>query len=375
LLIFTVGLLDYYRKFQDRSESEIQADLDARRAARRTQQLSRKTALDLASTTWPEPIGTDVVGAIIHAARGQLAWYADPHAQSLRSVLAQHHGIETSQIVAGNGAAELLRSALGLVVDAADEIVMPWPGPGLHAGLIAQSGAHAVAASRSSNSALQNLRDALSSSTKAYVLCNPNDPTGEHISAAQIAALADTLGPEIWIFIDEAYIHFQTHEPEDAVLKLVHDYPNIVVFRTFSKAYGLASLRIGYAVASMESTRLLEAMEPVWGLNALSQTAAERAVRAGQPEIARRRADVAAQRTRILDELAGLACDAPNSQTNFLWLHTPRLNGVDFYQSLAEEGIAVAPTNMLEKTGSVRASLRDENTTEVLLQALRTICG
>jgi histidinol-phosphate aminotransferase len=370
-----VGLLDYYRKFQDRSESEIQAGLNARRTARRTQQLSRKTALDLASTTWPEPIGTDVVSAIIHAARGQLAWYADPHAHSLRTALAQHHALEVAQIVAGNGSAELLHTALGLVVDEGDEVVMPWPGPGLHAGLIARSGAEAVAASRSGKSTVEDLCDVLSTKTKAYVICNPNDPTGEHISASEIASLADTVGPQVWIFIDEAYIHFQTHESEDAVLGLVDNYPNIVIFRSFSKAYGLASVRSGYAIASMESTRLLEAMEPVWGINALSQTAAERALRAGQAEIARRRASVAAQRTRILDELAGLACDAPDSHANFLWLHTPRLNGVDFYHSLAEQGIAVAPTSTLETTGSVRASVRDHGSTEVLLEALRMICG
>src|ERR671935_2078471 len=155
--------------------------------------------------------------------------------------------------------------------------------------------------------------------TRAVVLCNPNDPTGTYLPADDVRRLARALPEHVHLLVDEAYIQFQDVEPEDSVLRLVDELERVVVFRTFSKVYGISGLRCGYAVAAAGATRLLDAIAPALGVNALTQAAVEYALRFGEDEIGRRRELVIEQRRRIERALPELPVDAPESQANFIW--------------------------------------------------------
>ena len=112
------------------------------------------------------------------------------------------------------------------------------------------------------------------------VICNPNDPTGEHVTSTELGELMTALPDGVHVLLDEALVHFQDVEPVDACLRLVDAFPRLLVVRTFSKVYGLSGLRVGYAVSS--DAKLLAAIAPVLGVNALSQAAVEHALRTGR---------------------------------------------------------------------------------------------
>ena len=138
------------------------------------------------------------------------------------------------------------------------------------------------------------------------------------------------------VLLDEALVHFQDVEDVDACLRLVEAFPRLLVVRTFSKAYGLSGLRVGYAVSGDAS--LLAAVAPVLGVNALSQAAVEHALRTGDAEIDRRRQAVSRERARLLDALAELPVDVSPSQANFVWLTARGMSGDQLAHTPAPPG-------------------------------------
>jgi histidinol-phosphate aminotransferase len=145
------------------------------------------------------------------------------------------------------------------------------------------------------------------------------------------------------------------------------------VVRTFSKVYGISGLRCGYAVGATGATRLLDAVAPALGVNALTQAAVEYALRFGDDEIDRRRNLVVEQRRRLERALHDLPVDAPDSQANFVWLHATGLTGSQLAGHLKNEGVEVAAGGPLGADDHVRASIRGAVATDRLLAALEKL--
>ena len=202
------------------------------------------------------------------------------------------------------------------------------------------------------------------------VLCNPNDPTGAYLPAEAVASLASRLPERVHLLVDEALVHFQDAEAVDAVLRLTDALPNTLVIRTFSKIYGLSGLRAGYAVGSSASTGLLDAISPVLGVNALTQSAVVHALKIGGPEIERRRLAVIEQRSRLLDALRDMPVEPCDSQANFVWLKARDLSGTELAGRLRRDGVLVAPGGPLGADDHVRITVRNAAATDRLLAAL-----
>ncbi len=149
----------------------------------------------------------------------------------------------------------------------------------------------------------------------------------------------------------------------------------MIVFRTFSKIYGMAGLRAGYAVASPSASELLGAIAPALGVNALTQAAIAHALKIADPEVKRRRELVLEQRGRLLQALHDLPVDAPESQANFVWLHAANLSGAELAARLEGKGVLVAAGGPLGADDHVRASVRGAAATERLLSALSQALG
>jgi histidinol-phosphate aminotransferase len=366
-----MGLLDYYRQFEDIDQEEWNRGLRERRAREKAAALQRVAKVDLSGTEWPDMPGSEVVNAAIARARGRVNGYPDRHASGIRSLLAERHGVAPEQIVVGNGAAELLQAAAFALLAPGDELVTAWPSYPLYPLMASRAGARPVAVELSGGRAdSAALFHAVSDRTRALVLCNPNDPSGTYLPAAEVRRLAAALPEHVHLLVDEAYIQFQDFEPEDSVLRLVDELERVVVFRTFSKIYGISGLRAGYALGSAQAGRLLDAIAPALGVNALTQAAVEYALRFGEDEIARRRELVIEQRRRIERALHDLPVDAPASQANFVWLHATGLTGSELAARLEQSGVIVAPGGPLGADDHVRASIRGAAATDRLLEAL-----
>jgi histidinol-phosphate aminotransferase len=364
-----LGLLDYYRQFEDVDQEEWNQGLRERRAQEKATALQRVVTVDLSSTEWPDMPNSEVVNAAIARARGRVNGYPDRLASGIRAALAERHGVAAEQIVVGNGAAELLQASAFALLRPGDELVTPWPSYPLYPLMASRAGARPVAVEGGSAS----VYDAVGDATRVVVLCNPNDPTGTYLLADDVRRLAAALPEHVHVLVDEAYIQFQDMEPEDSVLRLVDELERVLVFRTFSKIYGISGLRAGYAVGSAAAGRLLDAIAPALGVNALTQAAVEHALHFGADEIRRRRELVIEQRRRLETAPHDLAVNAQPSQANFLWLSAPGLTGSELSARLEQKGVIVAPGGPLGADDHVRAAVRGAAATDRLVAALREL--
>jgi histidinol-phosphate aminotransferase len=371
-----VGLLDYYRQFEDVDQEEWNRGLRERRAQEKALALERVATIDLSGTEWPDLPNSEVVNAAIARARGRVNGYPDRHASGIRTLLAERHGVAPEQIVVGNGAAELLQAAAFALLAPGDELVTPWPSYPLYPLMASRAGARPVSVELARGRAdTAALFDAVGSATRAVVICNPNDPTGTYMDSHALGELIGSLPEHVHVLLDEAYIQFQDVEAEDACLRLVDAFPRLLVFRTFSKIYGLSGLRAGYVVGSAASADVLSVLAPALGISVLTQAGLAQALKIGDAEIERRRALVIEQRTRLLRALHDLPVDAPDSQANFVWLHASGLTGAQLTGALEKAGVIVAPGGPLGADDHVRASIRGAAATDRLLAALATATG
>jgi histidinol-phosphate aminotransferase len=367
-----MGLLDYYRQYDDVDPEEINRGLRERRRREKMLALQEVPVLDLSSTEWPDFPHSEIMNAAIYAARGRVNSYPDRHSKEIRRQLAERHGVEPEQIVLGNGAAELLQATALVLIHRGDELVTPWPSYPLYPLMAQRAGGRPVAVDlRGGRADLDAVRDAVGDDTRVVVICNPNDPTGTYVTADELGGLASSLPDHVHLLVDEAFVEFQDVEPRDAVLQLVDAFPRMLVFRTFSKIWGLSGLRAGYAVGSRASGELLGSIAPALGVNVLTQAGICYALGMDESAIEKRRALVIEQRRRILDELHDLPVDAPDSQANFVWLHAAELSGAALAARLEDKRVLVAPGGPLGADDCVRASIRYAGATGRLLSALR----
>jgi histidinol-phosphate aminotransferase len=213
--------------------------------------------------------------------------------------------------------------------------------------------------------------EALTARTRAIVICNPNDPTGEYMRSEQLGALLAALPEDVYVLLDEALVHFQDAEEMNACLRLVDAFSRLLVVRTFSKIYGLSGLRAGYAIGS--DARLLAATAPVLGVNALTQAAVEHALRNGDAEIERRRHTVARERTVLTERLRELGVDVTDSQANFLWVRVRDLSGDELANALRAQGVIVAPGGPLGEDHHIRAAVLNQQASTRLLRAVENL--
>jgi histidinol-phosphate aminotransferase len=357
-----VGFRDYYRQFDDIDEAKLNLERRERRRQEKAAALERAPDIDLSGTEWPDLPHSEIVNAAIARARGFVQRYPDRHATTTRRLLADRHGLSPDQIALGNGAAELLQSAALALLAPGDELVMPWPSYPLYPLMAAHAGATPVCVEEGA------IADAVNDRTKAVVICNPNDPTGSYTGSDELGPMLSELPDHVHVLLDEALVHFQDAEEVDACLRLVDEFPRLLVVRTFSKIYGLSGLRAGYAVGS--DARLLAAVAPVLGINALSQAAVEHALRNGDGEIERRRQAVARERRVLTEQLRELGVDVTDSQANFLWIRVRDLSGDQLANGLRQQGVIVAPGGPLGEDHHIRAAVRDEAASSRLLRAI-----
>lgn len=355
-----------YRQYEALTPQEVSEQLQEQAAERKAKQLARVEPLDLSATTWPAYPPHVVVNAITYAARRGLHRYLDRHAAALRTALAHDVDLPEERVVVGDGIAQLLTAAAHALLEPGDELVTPWPSYGLYP--VVARRAHGNAVPVPGFSADGILR-AVNDRTRAVALCNPNDPTGELLGVAELERLLEALPERVVVLLDEALREFVDAEDRDAALALCERFPRLLVFRTFSKAWGLAGLRCGYALGGPGAEPLLEQLEPELGVNELAQAGAYEALR-HRDVVERRLAMVAEQRERIAAALGGFGLQAPPSQANVLWIAGDGVSGGELADRLRRHGVIVAPGAPLGDEARVRVAVQRPEAADRLLRAL-----
>jgi histidinol-phosphate aminotransferase len=205
---------------------------------------------------------------------------------------------------------------------------------------------------------------------RVVALASPNDPTGELLRVAELERLLDGLQPGVAVLLDEALVDFADAQPTGASLELLEQHPRLLVFRSFSKAWGLAGLRIGYAIGGPGSGELLAELAPDLGVSELSQAGALEALRSCSDLIDRRVKTISEERPRVTTELRERGFDVTDSQANFVWAAHRELDGAELAARLARSGVLVAAGDALGEPHHVRIALRSRIASGRLLEAV-----
>lgn len=363
-----MGLLDYYRQFEAEPEEERNRRLRERAAAERRRALDRLEPIDLSTATWHELPPSDVVNAVTFVARRGLHRYLDPHAAELRSELAHRHDVPDGRVVVGNGVAQLLGAATQALLEPGDELVTPWPSYPYFPVMARRARGAAVPVP---GWGVEAILRAVTDRTRVIALANPNDPTGEWLDEHALVALLEALPERVVALLDEALVDFAPAGHAG----LVERFPRLLVFRSFSKAWGLAGLRVGYALGGPGSEPLLERLEPELGVNEAAQAGALEALRTCEGVVAHRVAAVRAERERLIGELRALGLRVADSQANVLWIGADGIDGAELAARLERAKVRVATGGRFGDGSRIRATVQSRAAGDRLLDALRGAAG
>ena len=244
----------------------------------------------------------------------------------MRRALADRYGIPPGRIALGNGSCDILLAAGEALLEPGAEVVYAWPAFSVYPHLAAASGARAIEVPLDDEDRhdLDAIATEVTVATRLVMICNPNNPTSTAVSLEEVEAFMRRVPGHVCVILDEAYCEFAlTLGDTYASLELLRRFPNLVLLRTFSKVYGLAGLRVGYALCGAEDFRVaVDQVRQPFYLNAAAQAAAVEALR-HQDEVERRVTETIANRIEMVDGVRALGLWVAESDANFIWLHLP----------------------------------------------------
>ena len=288
------------------------------------------------------PLGTSSKAM---AAREQAAipsLYSDPDSNALREALGRLHGIDPARILCGTGSGELLAVAASAFAGPGDEAIYVRYGFSLYDIVIRRCGASPVVApDKDYGTDVDGLLALVGERTRVVFVANPNNPTGSFLPRSEIARLHAALPADVLLVLDQAYGEYVAPEDDDGAMELAARHSNVLVTRTFSKAYGLAGDRVGWATGDAALIEVLNRIRGAFNLSNVAQASALAAL-ADQPFVERSRRHNAAERARFLKALEALGNHGLRtvpSQANFvLILFEGALSAQAAYEGLMERG-------------------------------------
>lgn len=310
-------------------------------------------AIKLASNENPYGPSPKAIAAMRRAA-AEVHRYPDGDCGRLRQALAEHHGVAKGQVLIGNGSNEVLELLIRTFAGAGDEVIYSQRGFIVYALAAQAAGATGVAVPEADGLAhdLDAMAAAVTTQTKVVCIANPNNPTGTLHPTAAIQQFLDRLPRDVVVIVDEAYYEFVADELGDSVRLLSH--PGLVISRTFSKAYGLAGCRVGYAVADADLLAWVNRFREPFNVSLLAQAAALAALQDGA-WVMERVAECVRERHRLEAWLDDHGLLAGKSFGNFVLLRHRQAGPV--LQKLEYQGIIPRPLSPYGMPDDLRISV------------------
>ncbi|QBR73157.1 histidinol-phosphate transaminase [Microbacterium sediminis] len=312
----------------------------------------------------------DPLPGVVEALQAQttLNRYPDATAGRLRAALGATYGVDADAVLVAAGSVSLLAAFLQAAASTGDEVVYAWRSFEAYPGLVLVAGATSVPVPNRPDGGhdLDAMAAAVTERTRCILLCTPNNPTGPVITSEEFAAFVARVPSDVLILLDEAYAEFVTDPAAVNGLgeRVFEAHPNVVVLRTFSKAYGLAALRVGYAIGH---PRVLDGARAT--MIPLSVTAQAEAAGVAslehRAEMAERVAVIVDRRERLVAGLREAGWDVPDTQANFVWLPTADPAVAAAFDAA---GLIVRPF-----PEGVRISVGEEESLERILEVARSL--
>jgi histidinol-phosphate aminotransferase len=281
---------------------------------------------------------------VVTAEASRFNRYPDMFATGLTAAIAERFDVPASHVATGTGSVGVLQQVLQAVATEGDEVVYAWRSFEAYPIVVQVSGATSVRVPLTSDERhdLDAMAAAITERTRLVLVCSPNNPTGTAVRRDELARFLDRVPSDVLVVIDEAYREFVRDPDVPDALEVYRDRPNVAVLRTFSKAYGLAGLRVGFAVAHDPVAEALRKTAVPFGVSGLAQAAGAASLRA-EDELFERVEGLVKERSRVHHALGELGwVDVPASEANFVWLRLGERT-MDFAAACEAAGVVVRP--------------------------------
>ena len=300
------------------------------------------TSYKLSSNENPYPPLPGVVEAA-HRAVDVMNRYPDMGNSALYDALAARLRVPVGDLAAATGSVALIYQLLTAFCEPGDEVVHAWRSFEADPIAIAAAAATSVPVPVTADGRhdLEAMVAAIGPLTRCVMVCTPNNPTGPAVTQTELDAFIAAVPEEVLVVVDEAYLEFVRMDDQVDGLGTYRDHPNVVLFRTFSKAYGLAGFRVGYAVAQEPLAAALRAVSLPFGVSGVAQAAAIASLDA-EAALLERVDALVAERSRVQAGLLEAGWEVPEAQGNFVWFQLGDRTA-DFAAAADELGIVVRP--------------------------------
>ncbi|MDW5598833.1 histidinol-phosphate transaminase [Conexibacter stalactiti] len=315
---------------------------------------------------------------VVEAAAGAVATanrYPDPSNMRLRRALAARYDYDPMKIAIGAGSCDILLSAAEALLEPGAEVVYAWPSFSVYPHMAAATGATAIRVPLDAEHRhdLDAMLAEITAATRLVIVCNPNNPTGTAHPLAAVERFMAEVPRHVCVILDEAYCEFSTLDDPDASLALLKRHANLVLLRTFSKVYGLAGLRVGYALCGDERFRVaVEQVRQPFFCNSVAQAAAEAAL-LRQDELTRRIEETVANRLALEEGLRELGLDVAESQSNFIWHSLGDGDEQEILAGLRDRKVLIRSGRALGREGWARTTVGTSAENRRFLDALREL--
>jgi histidinol-phosphate aminotransferase len=325
------------------------------------------TSYKLSSNENPYPPLPGVVEAA-HRAVDVMNRYPDMGNTALYDALAARLQVPVTDLAAATGSVALIYQLLSAFCEPGDEVVHAWRSFEAYPIAIAAAAATSVAVPVTADGRhdLDAMVAAIGPRTRCVMVCTPNNPTGPAVTRSELDGLLARVPEEVLVVVDEAYLEFVRMDDAVDGIATYRAHPNVVLFRTFSKAYGLAGLRVGYAVAQEPVAAALRAVSLPFGVSAVAHAAAIASLDA-EAALFERVDALVAERDRVQAGLREAGWPVPEAQGNFVWFELGDRTG-DFAAAADELGIVVRPF----AGEGARVSIGEDEANDRLLELARS---
>jgi histidinol-phosphate aminotransferase len=294
--------------------------------------------------------------------------YPDMTASALHEAIAERHRVDVAQVATGAGSVAVLYNLLQALCAEGDEVVYAWRSFEAYPIAVGLTGATRVEVPLdvSARHDLPAMLDAVTDATKAVLVCTPNNPTGPAVHRDELRAFVDAVPPHVVVAIDEAYCEFVRDPQAVDGLEIAAGRENVVVLRTFSKAYGLAGLRVGYGIAPPPLAEAIRKCALPFGVSHIAQAVAVASLEA-EAQLLERVEALVQERARVWEALIGQGWEIPEAQGNFVWLALGDRSD-EFARACDERGVSVRPF----QGDGVRVSVGEREANDLFLEVAKS---